>query len=257
MQIIRFLCLYTLAFSVLTPPVSAEQNQFGLHIFEVRPGDSLISITPRLKAEGIISSELWFRILIKAKGSPQIKRGIYEFPPNSSASAVLKKLISGQTQDTSVTFPEGYNHYEMYYLLYRKSWPQAQDFLNAVRDPNLIASVFPNQMRSEHTSLPPSLEGYLFPDTYTLDNYTGGRELIQKMVDQFTSNYRRIREVPPLPLTPHQIVTLASIIEKETGNPSERNLIASVFYNRIHKGMKLQTDPHSTLCHVFTKRLSY
>jgi UPF0755 protein len=89
-----------------------------------------------------------------------------------------------------------------------------------------------------------SLEGYLFPDTYQVTKFTNERKLLSAMVRKFESVWVQYeKELAPTKFTRNQLITLASIVEKETGAPEERPLISSVFYNRMQKGMMLQTDP--------------
>jgi UPF0755 protein len=91
-------------------------------------------------------------------------------------------------------------------------------------------------------TLAPSLEGYLFPETYSLTKYTTVKELVQSMVQNFKETYKALG-TPDTGLSRQELVTLASVVEKETGAPEERPMIASVFYNRLKKGMPLQSDP--------------
>ncbi len=93
-----------------------------------------------------------------------------------------------------------------------------------------------------------SLEGYLFPETYNVTRFTTLRELVQNMVQNFKTNYAELEAEAKakgraIPLSRHELVTLASVVEKETGAPEERPLIASIFYNRLNKKMRLQSDP--------------
>jgi UPF0755 protein len=89
----------------------------------------------------------------------------------------------------------------------------------------------------------PSLEGYLFPETYLVTKFTGLKGLAKMMTSRFKDVIKQIRQAPGVNFTRHQLVTLASIVEKETGAPEERPVISSVFHNRLRLGMKLQTDP--------------
>lgn len=110
-----------------------------------------------------------------------------------------------------------------------------RNFLKRVRDPQYTQNLI-----GEPAS---SLEGYLFPETYNYTKYTSLDELIRAMVSRFQAVYRDVSKDYKGPLSRYQVVTLASVIEKETGAPQERELISSVFHNRLKKGMRIQSDP--------------
>ena len=121
-------------------------------------------------------------------------------------------------------------------VLRSHNWPASEGFLKEVKNKNTVKEMLNKELDS--------LEGYLFPDSYQIKKYMTARELIRLMTKRFLNVYNKLS---PLPLergfSRHQVATLASLIEKETGRAEERALIAGVFYNRLNRSMKLQTDP--------------
>jgi UPF0755 protein len=130
---------------------------------------------------------------------------------------------------------EGLNMYDVADIVERLGLGARQDFLALCQSRELARELLGEEL--------PSLEGYLFPETYLVTKYTGTRGLIRLMVARFLEVYKQIPISSDAALSRHQLVTLASIVEKETGAPEERPVIASVFHNRLRLGMRLQTDP--------------
>jgi UPF0755 protein len=148
---------------------------------------------------------------------------------------VLAAIVSGKSIEYSVSIPEGYNVFEIADVFQKKGIASHDEFLKIVRDPNLV-----KELLGEGA---PSLEGYLFPETYMYTKFTSATGIVRMMVSRFKENWTKISALGNLPLGERDLVTLASIIEKETGAPEERPLISSVFYNRMKINMRLQTDP--------------
>jgi UPF0755 protein len=164
--------------------------------------------------------------------------GEYALDRSMTPQEVLGVLVSGKSIQYPITFPEGSNVFEMAAALEAKGLYKAEEFLKAVRDPALIQKLLAIEVSS--------LEGYLFPETYNVTKFTPMNELIANMVQNFKNAYQTLEaqgSLAPVQLARHELVTLASVVEKETGAPEERPLIASVFYNRLQKNMKLQSDP--------------
>jgi UPF0755 protein len=220
----------------VAPPVPVTaQNQEPL-VMDVAKGATLHGVSERLASEGLIRSAPLFRLYAKLKGeSHGLKVGEYDIPRGAGPKQILEILTSGKSRLYSITFPEGSNIFEMASALEQTKVYNGVEFLRLVRDPGFVESLI-GQPES-------SLEGYLFPETYNYTKYTTLKELVVAMVRNFTQAYQRASEGYKGALTREQIVTMASVIEKETGAPQERPLIASVFYNRLHKGMKIQSDP--------------
>ncbi len=217
-------------------------------IIEVHRGESPSELTQLLSAQGVISDPEKFIWLGKlARKWNKIKAGEYQVSPGMSPLEVFGVVTSGISIIHPVTVREGENMYEVAADLETKTLTTKQDFLALCRDPRFIDSLhlgIPLKMIEAHGALP-SLEGYLYPDTYFFNRTMTATAMIQQMVRHFVKSWtpEQGARVKELGMSRYQIITLASMIEKETGASQERPLISSVFYNRLKKGMKLQSDP--------------
>jgi len=149
---------------------------------------------------------------------------------------VVDKIARGDVYMSPLTFREGLTMREMAALFEERGFGSAKDFLKAAAREELIRDIDPQA---------PDLEGYLFPDTYTLPRRTTAAELVDRMVDRFEKALTpEIRaKAAARGLSVRQLVTLAALVEKETAKPEERPLVAAVYANRIKIGMGLQCDP--------------
>lgn len=206
-------------------------------VYEVAPGKGFNSIAQELEQKGLIRNALFFSLVARAKGErSKLKVGEYLLRTNMLPQEILAVITSGKSIARSFTVTEGLSTYEIADLYEKQGFGKASDFLKLVRDPQTVKALLG---RSEE-----SLEGYLFPETYMLTKYTDTKALVSNMVKRFKVVYNEVMAQGMLQgWGQHQIVTLASIIEKETGAPEERPLISSVFHNRLQKRMRLQTDP--------------
>ncbi|MAF90056.1 MAG: endolytic transglycosylase MltG [Bdellovibrionota bacterium] len=212
------------------PPSQDDSSVY----FEVKPGP-FYKITSALKKEGLITNSKYFTALAKYESAiKKVKTGEYELRRNMKPSEVLNILVSGIMVQHSFTIQEGLNIYEIAELLASKNLIDENEFLRLAKSPSFIQSLLGQSL--------PSLEGYLFPDTYRITKYQGERNILKIMVERFHEVFASL-ERAPTNLSRHEIVTLASIIEKETGAPHERPLISSVFQNRLRKKMRIQSDP--------------
>jgi UPF0755 protein len=209
-------------------------------VFEVPPGKSFHQIATQLEKQGLVSSAFKLRILAKiTHQGGLVKIGEYALNRSMTPQEVLSVLISGKSIMYPITFPEGSNIYDMATALEAKKIYKAEEFLKGVHNKEWIHELLGVDVSS--------LEGYLFPETYNLTRYTPMRDLIAEMVQNFKTAYAeaeaqgKLAGAPPMPR--HERVILASMVEKESGAPQDRPLIASVFYNRLKKGMRLQSDP--------------
>ena len=222
-------------------------------VFAISPGPSvsprteviipartgLAAIAEILAENNVIKDDARFSMLALLTGSgTKLKAGEYVFAPGEPPLDVIAHLKRGEVLYRPVTIPEGTEIAKIAETLAAEGWTDYQGFLDLVHDPE-TAEDFGIQAES--------LEGYLFPDTYYLSRgQQGAEEIIRMMVEKHFEVFHELEEgstVFPLSLTHHEIVTLASIVEKETGVAEERGLIASVFLNRLARGMRLQADP--------------
>ncbi|MBI5426937.1 MAG: endolytic transglycosylase MltG [Nitrospinae bacterium] len=208
------------------------------HIFVIQPGQTLKQTARTLSQRGLIRSPNAFILLAYLrKKQNQIQAGEYEISPAMLPREILRKIASGQTVKYSVTVPEGYSLREIASLLEQRGLADKDEFMAVARDRQLTG---PLGIAGD------SLEGYLFPETYHISRTTSETAIVKAMIELFKDrvltpeNLERARE---LGLDFYQAVTLASLIEKETGLDAERKLISSVFHNRLRKKMPLQTDP--------------
>lgn len=208
-------------------------------VFEIPHGTSFRQVAENLEKQGLILSAFKLRVLGKITAqSGHVKSGEYALNKGMSPREILSILVSGKSIQYPITFPEGTNIYEMAKLLEGKGLFKADDFIKACRDKKLIHDLLGIDVSS--------LEGYLYPETYNVTKYTPLNDLITNMVQNFKNVYAALETHSPgraTGLPRHELVILASMVEKETGAPEERGMIASVFYNRLKKQMKLQSDP--------------
>lgn len=206
--------------------------------FEVQPGMTLKQVALELYRQGLIRSPSAFQAIayIKSKET-QVMVGEYSLSPSMLPSEIILRVTSGKTVLYPVTIPEGYRITEIAALLHSEGLAEPESFIRQTRDEKLIRSLgIPTD----------SLEGYLFPETYHFSKFTSEEKIVRTMVSTFkdkTSKNSLLKSAKESPLSWHEIITLASLIEKETGMDSERKMISSVFHNRLRKNMRLQTDP--------------
>jgi len=207
-------------------------------IVTVPKGASLSQVGQILHENGVISSRLVFRLVALIRGEQRsVKAGDYVLKTGSDAGDVLDLLISGKTLMLAVTVPEGYNMYQVADLFQQLGIMTRDEFLATARD-----EAFLTELGLEA----PSLEGYLFPDTYFFrpSEKGDGKLIIRRMAQRFRDVYaKHVKETADLHgWTMYQVVTLASLIEKEA-RESEHPLVSAVFHNRLRLNMKLQCDP--------------
>ena len=206
---------------------------------EIHKGQSNGEITRALFNKNIITDIRLFNWLGRlTRNWKRIKAGEYQVSGSMTPLEVFSTITSGLSIVHPVTVREGENMYEIAMDLESKKLARKEDFLALCRNPQFIHSV----------GLPPevkSLEGYLFPDTYNFNKTLTAQDMAIQMVHHANQVWTEKDETSAafLGMTRYQIITLASIIEKETGAPQERPIISSVFHNRLRKKMRLQSDP--------------
>jgi UPF0755 protein len=216
---------------------------------EIPPGTPTAAIGRRLVDAGVVRDTLVFRAALWWTGeSRNLKAGEYRFNEPLGPIDVIARLTRGDVYTVRITFPEGLTIQEMARLYESRGFGNARDFLAAAEDESLVADLDPRAT---------DLEGYLFPETYTMARNTPAARLIALMVDRFravfTDEQRREAEAEGLDV--REVVTLASLIEKETGTADERAMVAAVYRNRLNIRMPLQADP--TIVYALQKAGSY
>jgi UPF0755 protein len=229
-----------LAWALLTP-VEPPAKTFVM----LRPGYSTHRIAAELKSAGVIRSAEAFILWHDFHHGRSLKAGEYLFEKPANIIDVQKRLRRGDVYFHTVVVPEGFTMFDIARAIEAAGLGPADDFLKVAQsDTALIADIAPNA---------PSLEGYLFPDTYEFSRMQTMQEMAAAMVKQFRQVAHQIGlisptdaapdVITPIQPTPQSIVTMASIIEKETAVADERALVASVYYNRLVKKIALDADP--------------
>ncbi len=200
-------------------------------------GTSSLEISHQLEEEGIVRHWALFLGYVKVcRISRPLQAGEYRFEKALSIRQVADRLIRGLVYYREVTIPEGYSVFEIADLLVQKKLASPESFREAASDVRLIADLVPEAR---------NLEGFLFPDTYRFARGVSAGEMVQQMVNRFRQMYSSFlrSEVEQSSMSLNQVITLASLIEKETGVEDERPLVSSVFHNRLKLHIPLQCDP--------------
>ncbi|MCC6276956.1 MAG: endolytic transglycosylase MltG [Oligoflexia bacterium] len=205
-------------------------------IILIEPG-SFNQTVALLEREGLISDAKRFRIAVRIMGmSGRVKIGEYQVSADMSPFQILRIISSGKSILHAVKIPEGFNIDQIAEELAKKNLVSVEEFTAMARDPRMAKLL---DVEGD------TLEGYLYPETYSFTHFTGVRTIIQTMVGKFKEVWERELRFGAQKLGYSQkfVVTLASIVEKETGAAIERPVIASVFHNRLRIDMPLQSDP--------------
>ncbi len=238
-----FLCFCCLAitgwlFVYSQTPGPAVQKDTA--IVSIPRGTSVIEIGHILSEAGLIHDDFRFRLLAKiTRLSAKLQAGEFLLATEKKPVQVLEALSVARPVQHRLTVVEGSRAEEIAKIFAEDDWCDEEEFLQLMTDPELLLSLG----LEEGTSL----EGYLFPDTYYLTrSISDARSLIRMMVARFQKVWEEVEVLyksTGKSLSRHETVILASVVEKETGAPEERPRIASVFLNRLQRGMKLQSDP--------------
>jgi len=195
-------------------------------------GADSAAIARTLAQAGVIRYAWQFWVLRVLEPSAKLQAGEYRFDGPATAREIFGRIARGDVYYLEFTVPEGSNIFDIAESLEAAGSMPAEDFLRAAADPGPILDLDPGAK---------SLEGYLFPATYRLAHSTTAAELCKQMTDQFRRQWKKLAAAPAADV--HHAVTLASLVEKETGLAGERPLVAGVFVNRLRKGMFLECDP--------------
>ena len=203
----------------------------------IEPGSGTRTIGQRLIQAGVIRDEATFRAALWRSGRARaLQAGEFRFDRPMTPAEVIDKIASGDVYNRRITFPEGLSIQEMARLYEQQGFGKAAAFVEAARDPGAIRSLDPAAT---------DLEGYLFPETYSVPRDTTAAKLVGLMVGRFKQLFTAEMQqaAQALELTPREVVTLAALVEKETAQPSERPIVAAVYLNRLKIGMAMQADP--------------
>jgi UPF0755 protein len=235
--LMALLCLFVLAFihtcSFLTTPVTPPKPVR----IDIMPGQGAWEITKILKKTSVISNASTFITIAALTGKAKhMQAGAYVFEGNHVPLDIINILFRGKTQRFRITIPEGYTVYQIGEVVSKTGLLPKDRFVTNTR----------SKQTTDFFAVPgPSMEGFLFPDTYYLAPHMTPLEIMAKMIDKFRSVYTPAMEdrSKVLGMSKLDVITLASLIEKEAGATLEKPLISSVFHNRMKLGMRLQSDP--------------
>lgn len=203
----------------------------------VPPGATFASVTDTLAAHGLVRNRLWFKLRARLLGVDRtVHPGVYEVNRAMSSGEVLSILAAGQSTIVKFTVPEGLTVFDVADLAAERVGVRRDSILAAARDTVLIDSLgLPGR----------SLEGFLHPDTYQLPANIGARDIVRLMAEGFKHSWDPAwtPRLDSIGMSQLQVVTLASIVEGEARADDERETIASVYLNRLRRGMALQADP--------------
>jgi UPF0755 protein len=206
-------------------PVTPPGTKFVL----LRPGWSSKHIASELQQQGVIRSGRAF-LLMHYITVRSLKAGEYKFDQPATGREVLDRLVKGDIYAHTVVIPEGFNLYDVANAIQQAGLGTRDEFIQMAKDPTPIKDIDPEAT---------TLEGYLFPDTYSFTRTQGMRDMITEMLKRF----RQQAQQAGLTQDFHRVVTMASIVEKETAAADERPMVASVYYNRMAARMPLDADP--------------
>lgn len=207
-------------------------------VVEIPPGTSARGVVRLLAQAGVFSDEELAQRYVRwwKRDKRTLRAGEYAFSGALLPDEVLERIYKGEVKSYRFTVPEGLRADEIAPIIEAAGLGAADEYLALARDPEFAREL----------GLPfPSLEGFLFPDTYAFPRSARPRTILGAMVARFRDAWGKAsaQRAPGVELDEGQAVVLASIVEKETGRPDERARISCVFHNRLRKGMKLQTDP--------------
>ncbi len=204
---------------------------------DVPQGAGVITIANRLHAAGVIAHPLLFRAAAQTSGKERLlQAGEYRFAEAATPHQVVDRIARGDVYTRAVTFREGLTIWETADVFAAAGFGSRDDFLREAQDPSRIQALDPDAR---------SLEGYLFPDTYQLPRSVGAAGVVDAMVAgflrAFDEDLRAAARERGISL--REVVTIASLVEKETAHPPERPIVSAVYQNRLKIGMGLQCDP--------------
>lgn len=214
-------------------------------IVDFAKGTSTQAMAEELERNGVIRYSWTFLLARALHPRKRLQAGEYQFAHADTPANILNRIARGDVFFYELVVPEGSNIFDIAAIVGRYDFLKASEFLRAARDPSLIRDLAPDA---------PSLEGYLFPATYRITRTTTVKQLCSMMTAQFRKEWRELQAGRPQQVPVNNMVTLASLVEKETGQPQERPIVASVYQNRLRKGMALDCDPTTIYAALLDER---
>ena len=220
--------------------VSAPASEGEPQIFSVREGEGAVEIGKRLEEQGLIRSATLFRFLAAYYGvSGSLEAGEYELQRNMTTTQIISRLYRGLVKTEMLTIPEGWRLEQIAKALAKEGLFKEEEFLAACQQASFDYGFLAER------PLGATLEGYLFPDTYFMSPKMTAEAFVGRMLQTFDERFTIAmrQRATDRGMTIHQVITLASIVEREAVRPEERPLIAGVYLNRLVLGMALDADP--------------
>ena len=203
-------------------------------VFEYVRGASGNETAAALEELGVVRSRWHFLAARALRPGTVLMAGEYRFSAADTPAGIVSRFAAGDVFLRPLTIPEGLTRFEVSSLVAAAGYAGEDEFLQLTADPTPIQDLFPEAK---------SLEGLLFPETYSLAKTATGEQILAAMLANFRQAFEAASRDVETDLSPYETLTLASLIEKESGVPSERPLISAVFHNRLQRGMLLQCDP--------------
>ena len=200
------------------------------HDFSVTPGMTLTGVAQLLADKGLIDSSFQFRLLARSQNqSSRIQAGEYQLHTNMTPRKILEMLTQGKVKLNRLTLPEGLSLKQIAAVVETSGLGNSEAFKKAATDPGLL---------KQYTIPGATAEGYLYPETYFFSQKTSAEAMVKAMLHRFETVFtdKMEKRAQELGFSRHEVVTLASIVEKETGDAKEYPIIGSVFHNRLKKG---------------------
>ncbi len=237
--IFSFIAAIALAVSFFTlqfvnSGVSEDRTEI---LFDVAPGSNMTQIAMDLEGKSLVRNAKLFLFYSRIKKmNSKLKVGEYSLHQSMTPNQILEVLSSGKSVTRNLTIAEGLSIFDIAEILEKSGVGEKKDFFALVYDKEFIKSLLQEDLSS--------LEGYLFPETYKITKFESMKSIVTQMVKRFLTVWSRFEaQAKQKGWSRNQVMTFASIVEKETGASFERPLVSSVFHNRLTKKMRLQTDP--------------
>ncbi len=250
---IFFVCLAIfLGFLVYSQFYGSHSLEQEPKIFIVQKGENLAQIAQNLEKQGFIKMKLFFKFYVfLQEGERLLKAGEYSLSPSMSVSQIAEKLIKGETSENQITLVEGWNLKDIADYFESQGVCQKEMFFETVNRPEEFVKVFDFLQDKPKSS---NLEGYLFPDTYRVRTTQNIQDIIEMMLNnfgkKFTPDLRE--EINQQGRTIFEIVTMASLLEKEVGTKEDKELVSGILLKRLKTGMPLQVD--ATIAYLTGKK---
>ncbi len=237
-SLLIFILFFFLTFTIYGNLFAIRSHKIGVRTLYVPKGATLQAIARKLEEKGLIRNRTFFILASKILLSDRkIMAGEYIFPEDTNVFGIISSFKEGKVYFKRVTIPAGYTVEQIGRLLERDGIVSKTEFLTAVKDRDLIKLLGVEDINS--------LEGFLYPDTYYFLKDEDARDIVKKMIGRFKHVFtpQMAMRAIELNMSIKNIITLASIVEKEAAIDRERPIIAAVFYNRLKRNMPLQSDP--------------